>query len=71
LKCLNDLNIAHLDITTSNLMCDENDNFVLIDFGLSLTCGQQPHPLGCGTPGIIILIRKKKKYVNVNNNKYI
>jgi len=53
LKCLNDLNIAHLDITTSNLMCDENDNFVLIDFGLSLTCGQQPHPLGCGTPGFV------------------
>jgi len=53
LKCLNDLNIAHLDITLSNLMCDENDNLVLIDFGLSLNCGSEPHPIGCGTPGFI------------------
>jgi len=53
LKCLNNLNIAHLDITLSNLMCDENDNFVLIDFGLSLDCGLNPHPIGCGTPGFI------------------
>jgi len=53
LKCLNDLNIAHLDITLSNLMCDENDNLVLIDFGLSLDCGLKPHPIGCGTPGYV------------------
>jgi len=53
LKCLNDLNIAHLDITLSNLMCDENDDLVLIDFGLSLDCGLKPHPVGCGTPGYI------------------
>ncbi|ORX76060.1 kinase-like protein [Anaeromyces robustus] len=53
LKCLNDLNIAHLDITLSNLMCDENDNLILIDFGLSLDCGLKPHPIGCGTPGFI------------------
>ena len=53
LKCLNDLNIAHLDITLSNLMCDEQDNLVLIDFGLSLDCGLKPHPIGCGTPGFV------------------
>ncbi|ORX52119.1 kinase-like protein [Piromyces finnis] len=53
LKCLNNLNIAHLDITLSNLMCDEHDNLVLIDFGLSLDCGLKPHPIGCGTPGFI------------------
>jgi len=53
LKSLNDLNIAHLDITLSNLMSDENDNLVLIDFGLSLDCGLKPHPIGCGTPGFV------------------
>jgi serine/threonine protein kinase len=53
LKALNDLNIAHLDITLSNLMWDEEDNLVLIDFGLSLNCGDKPHPIGCGTPGYV------------------
>jgi len=32
-------------------MWDEEDNLVLIDFGLSLNCGDKPHPIGCGTPG--------------------
>jgi len=44
-------------------MCDENDNLVLIDFGLSLDCGLKPHPIGCGTPGKESNIYNKYMYI--------
>ncbi|KAK9763542.1 hypothetical protein K7432_009687 [Basidiobolus ranarum] len=44
--------IAHLDINPNNIMCDNNDHLVLIDFGLSRKCCDEPIA-PCGTPGYI------------------
>ncbi|ORY52743.1 kinase-like protein [Neocallimastix californiae] len=50
---IHNLNIVHLDITLSNLMFDENDDLVIIDFGLARICDRRCHPIGCGTPGFV------------------
>jgi len=50
---LHNLNIVHLDITFSNIMFDENNDLVIIDFGLARICDRKSHPIGCGTPGFI------------------
>jgi serine/threonine protein kinase len=53
LSSLHALNIAHLDITPSNLMLHPTtQTLVLIDFGLSRPCNHSPHPYR-GTPGFI------------------
>jgi len=48
---IHNLNIVHLDITFSNIMFDENNDLVIIDFGLARICDRNCHPMGCGTPG--------------------
>lgn len=53
LYMLHNLNIVHLDITLSNLMLDDNNDLVIIDFGLARICDRKSHPIGCGTPGFI------------------
>lgn len=52
---LSDLKIAHLDVCPANLMVDDRDNLVLIDFGLArqCCCEGEPHPYGRGTPGYV------------------
>lgn len=54
LSALGELKLAHLDICPANLMVDDSDNLVLIDFGLARLCEDgSPHPYGRGTPGYI------------------
>jgi len=50
---LHNLNIVHLDITLSNIMFDNNDDLVIIDFGLARFCDNNSHPIGCGTSGFV------------------
>ncbi|ORX43657.1 kinase-like protein [Piromyces finnis] len=50
---LHNLNIVHLDITISNIMFDENNDLVIIDFGLARICDGSSHPIGCGTQGFV------------------
>ena len=49
---IHDRGICHLDISPGNLMLDENDSLVLIDFQLARKQGESI-PIGCGTPGYI------------------
>ncbi|ORX98057.1 kinase-like protein [Basidiobolus meristosporus CBS 931.73] len=44
--------IAHLDINPNNIMCNDDNHLVLIDFGLSKHCSEEPIS-PCGTPGYI------------------
>jgi serine/threonine protein kinase len=43
---------AHLDVSPGNIMLDNDDVLVLIDFQLARKVGN-PIPAGCGTPGYI------------------
>ncbi|KAJ1970307.1 hypothetical protein IWQ62_000034 [Dispira parvispora] len=45
--------IVHLDVNPANLMCDADDNLVLIDFGLASECSQSGCLPACGTPGFV------------------
>ncbi|KAJ1651099.1 hypothetical protein IWQ61_008256 [Dispira simplex] len=53
--------IVHLDVNPANLMCDANDNLVLIDFGLASECSQNGCLPACGTPGFVApeILREK------------
>jgi len=53
LNDIHNLNIVHLDITLSNIMFDENEDLVIIDFGLARICDSRSHPIGCGTSGFV------------------
>jgi len=50
---IHSLNIVHLDITLSNIMFDDNNELIIIDFGLARICDRSCHPIGCGTPGFV------------------
>ncbi|KAJ3040689.1 hypothetical protein HDV00_010582 [Rhizophlyctis rosea] len=54
LKTVHALNIVHLDLTLCNLMVDDSDNVVIIDWGLARVCSRsETHPVGRGTPGYV------------------
>ncbi|TPX67363.1 hypothetical protein SpCBS45565_g03788 [Spizellomyces sp. 'palustris'] len=54
LKAAHAIGLAHLDLSISNLMLDENDDLVIIDWGLARFCDPaHVHPIGRGTPGYI------------------
>ncbi|KAJ3053418.1 Calcium/calmodulin-dependent protein kinase type IV [Rhizophlyctis rosea] len=54
LKAVHALNIVHLDLTLCNLMLDDSDNIVIIDWGLARFCSpKETHPVGRGTAGYI------------------
>ncbi|KAJ3277486.1 Calcium/calmodulin-dependent protein kinase type IV [Borealophlyctis nickersoniae] len=54
LSAVHALNLAHLDLSLCNLMVDDTNSLVLIDWGLSRFCNpRECHPCGRGTPGYI------------------
>ncbi|KAJ1513078.1 hypothetical protein HMI54_000320 [Coelomomyces lativittatus] len=53
LSAIHSLNIAHLDVNPSNLVINQDRQWVLIDFGLARICDNKPHPPGRGTQGYI------------------